>query len=54
MIQLGGGRAHVGKRYDVYGPMSVPYRLFFARKFRKSWPETIAALERDANRRAEP
>jgi len=48
------GRVHVGKRYDVYGPMSVAYRLFFARKFRESWPEDFAALERDANRRAEP
>jgi hypothetical protein len=53
MIPLGEGRVHVGKRYDVYGPTSVAYRLFFARKFRESWPEAIAALERDANRRAE-
>jgi len=54
MIPLGEGRVQVGKRYDVYGPMSLAYRLFFARKFRKSWPETIAALERDANRSADP
>jgi hypothetical protein len=52
MNPLGEGRVHVGKRYDVSGPMSVAYRLFFARKFRKSWPGTIAALDRDANRRA--
>jgi hypothetical protein len=25
-------------------------RLFFARKFRESWPESVAELERDANR----
>jgi hypothetical protein len=49
MIPLGDGRVRVGKRYDVYGPMSVAYRLFFARKFRQSWPDTLAALERDAN-----
>ncbi len=54
MIPLGDGRVSVGKRYDVSGPMSVAYRLFFARKFRESWPEAIAALERDANRRPEP
>ena len=53
MIPLGEGRVRVGKRYDVYGPMSVAYRLFFARKFRESWPEDFAALERDANRPAE-
>jgi hypothetical protein len=54
MVPLGDGRVRVGKRYHVHGPMSVAYRLLFARKFRESWPETIAALERDANRRAEP
>jgi hypothetical protein len=53
MIPLGDGRVHLGMRYEVYGPMSVPYRLFFARKFRKSWPETFAALEREANRPAD-
>jgi hypothetical protein len=54
MIPLGTRRVRVGKRYDVHGPMSVAYRLFFARKFREPWPEAFAALERDANRRAEP
>lgn len=53
MSPLGGGRVRVGKRYDVSGPMSIVYRLFFARKFRESWLESVAALERDANRRAE-
>jgi hypothetical protein len=48
MIRLGNGRVRLGKRYDVYGPMSVAYRLFFARKFRESWPESFAALQRDA------
>jgi hypothetical protein len=54
MIPLGDGRVRVGKRYSVSGPMSLAYRLFFARKFRESWPEASATLERDANRRAEP
>ena len=54
MIPLGDGSVRVGKRYDVSGPMSLAYRLFFARKFRESWPEIYAALERDANRAAEP
>jgi hypothetical protein len=53
MIPLDQGRVRVGKRYDVYGPMSVAYRLFFARKFRQSWPDTFAALERDANSRVD-
>jgi hypothetical protein len=52
LISLDDGRVRVGKTYKVDGPMSVVYRLFFARKFRKSWPETFGALERDANRRA--
>jgi hypothetical protein len=53
MIPVADGRVRVGMRYDVSGPMSVAYRLFFARKFRESWPEAFAALERNANRRAE-
>lgn len=54
MIPLGDGRVRVGKRYNVSGPMSVAYRLFFARKFRESWSEAIAELEGEANRRAKP
>ena len=54
MTPLGDGQVQIGKRYDVSGPMSVVYRLFFARNFRESWPRAVAALERDANRRAEP
>jgi hypothetical protein len=50
MNPLGDGRVRVGKRYDVSGPMSVAHRLFFARKFRESWPKTCDALERNANR----
>lgn len=51
MIPLGDGRVRVGKRYDVSGPMSAVYRLFFARGFRASWPEDLVALKRDTNRR---
>lgn len=54
MIQLGDGLVRVGKKYDVSGPMSVAYRLLFARKFREAWPEYFAALERDANRQTKP
>jgi hypothetical protein len=54
MFPLGDRRVRVSKRYDVSGPMSVVYRMFFARKFRGSWPEAAAALERDANRLAKP
>jgi hypothetical protein len=48
MTPLEGGRVKVGKRYDVYGPMEVVYRLL-ARRIRKSMPGAFAALEADAN-----
>ena len=54
MLPIADGRVRVSKRYDVSGPMSVVYRMFFARKFRESWPAASAALERDANRPAKP
>jgi hypothetical protein len=44
------GRVRVGKRYEVRGPMAIVYRLFFARRIRKSLPEAFAALEREAKR----
>jgi hypothetical protein len=50
MTPLADGRVQVGKRYEVHGPMSIAYRLFLASKFRESWPEDVAALERDAQR----
>jgi hypothetical protein len=49
MTPLGDERVRVGKRYDVSGPMFLLYRVFFARKFRDSWPGAFAELERDAN-----
>jgi hypothetical protein len=53
MVPLADGRVRVGKRYGVLGPMYVVYRVFFARKFRESWPEVVAALEGAANHLAE-
>jgi len=44
------GRVRVGKRYEVHGPMSIVYRLLFARRIRRSLPAQLGALEQDANR----
>lgn len=52
MTSLSDGRVRVGKTYDVFGPMTIVYRLFLARKIHKSWPEALAVLEREANRRS--
>jgi len=46
------GRVRVGKRYEVHGPMSIVYRLLFARRIRRSLPDQLAALETEANRQA--
>jgi hypothetical protein len=51
MTPLEDGHVHVGKRYDVYGPMEVVYRLVFARKIRKSLPQAFAALESEPNKK---
>ncbi|MCU1414359.1 MAG: hypothetical protein JWN80_1699 [Microbacteriaceae bacterium] len=48
----GDGTVHVAKSYEVYGPMSVLFRLFFARGIRSEAPSTFAALETEARRRA--
>jgi|SRR5215469_12625841 len=48
MTALADGTVRVGKRYEVHGPMSIVYRLFFARAIRKSIPAALAALEREA------
>ena len=42
----------VGKRYEVRGPMSIVYRVFFAGAIRRSMPAEFAALEREANGQA--
>src|SRR5262249_10122039 len=52
MEPVGSRRVRVGKRYEVHGPMSVVYRLLFARRIRRSVPEQLAVLERAANRPA--
>jgi hypothetical protein len=52
MAPAGDGSVRVGKRYEVHGPMSVVYRLLFARGIRRSMPEAFASLEREANRAA--
>jgi hypothetical protein len=49
MTPLADGAVRVGKRYEVQGPMSVVYRLFFARAIRRSIPAALAAVEREAN-----
>jgi hypothetical protein len=48
MESLADGAVRVGKRYEVHGPMSIIYRLFFARAIRRSIPEALAALAREA------
>jgi hypothetical protein len=52
MEPAGSRRVRVGKRYEVHGPMSIVYRLLFARRIRRSVPEQLAVLEREANRPA--
>jgi hypothetical protein len=49
MTPLPEGGVRVGKRYDVQGPMSVVYRLFFARPIRRSILAALAALQWEAN-----
>ena len=41
----------VGKRYRVSGPLTLLFRLYYARKIRATVPETFAALEHEARRR---
>jgi hypothetical protein len=50
--QLAGGKIRVGKRYDVYGPLTVLFRLYYRRTVTRSLPETFAALQVEAARRA--
>lgn len=48
MTPLADGTVRAGKRYEVHGPMSIVYRLFFARAIRKSIPGALDALEHAA------
>jgi hypothetical protein len=53
MAPVADGAVRVGKRYEVHGPMSIAYRVFFARGIRRSMPEAFATLERQASRSAD-
>ena len=46
------GTVRLVKRYEAYGPMSVAFRLVFARGIRSEMPATFAALAQEAERRA--
>ena len=52
MEPVADGRVRVGKRFEVHGPMSVVYRLLFARRIRRSLPHQLATLDLEANREA--
>ena len=45
------GTVHLVKHYEAHGPMSVAFRLFFAKGIRAEAPGTFAALEAEAARR---
>ena len=45
------GTVHLIKHYEAYGPMSVLFRLIFARAIRAQAPGTFEALEAEAARR---
>jgi hypothetical protein len=52
LIQNGDGTVRLIKRYEAYGPMSIAFRLVFARGIRAQMPDTFAALAREAERRS--
>jgi hypothetical protein len=52
MEPSGPDRVLIRKRYQVHGPMSVAFRLFFTSSIRSEMPATFAALESEAQRRA--
>jgi hypothetical protein len=52
LTELPDGRVHLVKRYEAHGPMSLAFRLFFARGIRAEAPGTFSALEKEAARRA--
>jgi uncharacterized protein YndB with AHSA1/START domain len=47
----GDGKVKVAKRYQVHGPLTVVFRLYFGPRVRKSISATLAALEQEALRR---
>jgi uncharacterized protein YndB with AHSA1/START domain len=46
----GDGQVRVAKRYQVRGPMSLAFRLFFAGRLRRDVPASFTALEQEARR----
>jgi len=44
------GTVRLVKRYEAYGPMSLAFRLFFARGIPAEMPATFAALAAEAAR----
>jgi hypothetical protein len=44
MSPEGEGRVRIGKRFEVYGPMIVPYRLVFLPGARREWPREVQEL----------
>ena len=48
---VGDGKVKVTKRYQVHGPLTVVFRLYFGPRVRKSISTTLTALEQEAQRR---
>lgn len=42
------GRVRVSKRYEVHGPLTVLFRLYYGPRVRKALPRTFSALEAEA------
>ena len=47
----GDGRVRVGKRYDVTGPLTLLFRLYYGPRVLRALPASFAALEAEAARR---
>ena len=48
---VGDGKVKVAKRYQVYGPLTLVFRLYFGPRVRKSISTTLTALEQETLRR---
>ncbi len=51
LAPVGPGRVRVTKTYVAHGPVSVAFRVWYARSIRAELPATFAALEAEAARR---
>ena len=49
--QVGPGRVEVRKQYDVHGPLTLLFRLWYGPRVRTSLAGTFSALEAEAARR---